>query len=220
MAINNLTELNQWFEQIKGRLQISEDLLSYLDLFRLTVSVNDSDVSNNAVQIVQKLNAVYNEIAVNEGFIYNVTLSEGQELSWRGLSLRKGSIIIKTFKENPILVESPDPITYVPSWDEDGKTLSWIPIDPDELPENIESLDLTGEIGSGIYTYEYTPDTSDTSWNIEITIPSSLGLNYFPIYKMYDVNNEEVFADITVSKDSYEITISGIPAIVTKVVVH
>jgi hypothetical protein len=81
MAINNLTELNQWFEQIKGRLQISEDLLSYLDLFRLTVSVNDSDVSNNAVQIVQKLNAVYNEIAVNEGFIYNVTLSEGQELS-------------------------------------------------------------------------------------------------------------------------------------------
>jgi hypothetical protein len=81
MAINNLTELNQWFEQIKGRLQISEDLLSYLDLFRLTVSVNDSDVSNNAVQIVQKLNAVYNEIAVNEGFIYNVTFSEGQELS-------------------------------------------------------------------------------------------------------------------------------------------
>jgi hypothetical protein len=81
MAINNLTELNQWFEQIKGRLQISEDLLSYLDLFRLTVSVNDLDVSNNAVQIVQKLNAVYNEIAVNEGFIYNVTFSEGQELS-------------------------------------------------------------------------------------------------------------------------------------------
>jgi hypothetical protein len=81
MAINNLTELNQWFEQIKGRLQISEDLLSYLDLFRLTVSVNDSDVSNNAVQIVQKLNTVYNEIAVNEGFIYNVTFSAGQELS-------------------------------------------------------------------------------------------------------------------------------------------
>ena len=216
MAINNLTELNQWFEQIKGRLQISEDLLSYLDLFRLTVSVNDSDVSNNAVQIVQKLNAVYNEIAVNEGFIYNVTFSEGQELSWRGLSLRKGSIIIKTFKENPILVESPDPITYVPSWDEDGKTLSWNPIDPDELPEGIVSLDLTGEIGSGIYTYEYTPN----SQSVTITIPTSLGLNYFPIYRMYDANNEEVFADITVSKVNYEITISGIPAIVTKVVVH
>jgi hypothetical protein len=37
---------------------------------------------------------------------------------------------------------------------------------------------------------------------------------------MYDANNEEVFADITVSKVNYEITISGIPAIVTKVVVH
>lgn len=216
MAINNLTELNQWFEQIKGRLQISEDLLSYLDLFRLTVSVNDSDVSNNAVQIVQKLNAVYNEIAVNEGFIYNVTLSEGQELSWRGLSLRKGSIIIKTFKENPILVESPDPITYVPSWDEDGKTLSWNTIDPDELPEGIASLDLTGEIGSGIYTYEYTPN----SQSVTITIPNSLGLNYFPIYRMYDANNEEVFADILVSKLNYVITISNIPTIVTKVVVH
>ena len=216
MAINNLTELNQWFEQIKGRLQISEDLLSYLDLFRLTVSVNDSDVSNNAVQIVQKLNTVYNEIAVNEGFIYNVTFSAGQELSWRGLSLRKGSIIIKTFKENPILVESPDPLTYEPSWDEDGKTLSWNPIDPENPPEGIISLDLTGEIGSGIYTYEYTPNLQ----SVTITIPNSLGLNYFPIYRMYDANNEEVFADIMVSKLNYVITISNIPAIVTKVVVH
>jgi hypothetical protein len=37
---------------------------------------------------------------------------------------------------------------------------------------------------------------------------------------MYDANNEEVFADITVSKNDYTIIINGIPAIVTKVVVH
>jgi hypothetical protein len=37
---------------------------------------------------------------------------------------------------------------------------------------------------------------------------------------MYDANNEEVFADILVSKLNYVITISNIPTIVTKVVVH
>jgi hypothetical protein len=37
---------------------------------------------------------------------------------------------------------------------------------------------------------------------------------------MYDASNEEVFADITVSKNNYVITISNIPAVVTKVVVH
>jgi hypothetical protein len=77
--ITDLATLNQEFDNFKKRLQISEDLLSYLDLFKLVASITDEDIDPQDLQNplnIQKLNAIYGGVAVNEGFIFNVSTSE------------------------------------------------------------------------------------------------------------------------------------------------